>query len=63
MFMSESDLLKLTGKQRSSAQARVLDALAIPYRRRPDGKIIVFLSAITYAPPQERPRSPQLRLP
>lgn len=62
MILTLAELIELTGKQRAAAQARVLDALAVPYRRRPDGKIIVFRAAIN-APPQDRPRSPKLRLP
>jgi hypothetical protein len=35
--LSRAELASLTGKVRPSAQARVLDGLRIPYKRRPDG--------------------------
>lgn len=42
MILARDDIIELTGKVRRSAQARVLDALGIPYRRRTDGSIVVF---------------------
>ena len=62
MILSPDTLRELTGKQKSPAQARVLDALGIPYRRRPDGSIVVFEADI-HAPTQNRSTSPKLRLP
>lgn len=62
MILRPDTLGQLTGKQKSPAQARVLDALGIPYRRRPDGSIVVFEADIR-ATPQDRPSSPRLRLP
>lgn len=62
MILSPQTLIELTGKVKRSAQARVLDGLGIPYRRRPDGTIVVFEADID-APAQVKPRSPQLRLP
>ena len=35
IVLSKDELIQLTGKQRPSAQARVLDAMGIPYRKRP----------------------------
>ena len=63
MILSPDTLRELTGKQKSPAQARVLDALGIPYRRRPDGSIVVFEADIHHASTQNRPTSPKLRLP
>lgn len=40
--VSPTDLAALTGKERPSAQARVLARLGIPHRRRPDGSLIVL---------------------
>ena len=37
-----TDLVALTGKERPSAQARVLARLGIPHRRRTDGSLIVL---------------------
>lgn len=58
-LQSPEDLVKLTGKKRHSAQARVLKALGIEFRPRPDGSLVVFLNETT----QERPASPKVRLP
>lgn len=62
MILTESELVELTGRQKCSAQARVLDAIGVPYRRRPDGKIIVFRSHIDAPPKESRVRMPRLRL-
>jgi hypothetical protein len=35
--LSRAELASLTGKVRPTAQARVLEALRIPYKRRADG--------------------------
>jgi len=42
--LTDQELYDLTKKTRPSAQARVLDGTdpPIPYRRRPDGTLIVF---------------------
>ncbi|HJT63127.1 MAG TPA: DUF4224 domain-containing protein [Burkholderiales bacterium] len=62
--LSPVELTALTGKVRPHAQARVLDALVIPYRKRPDNSLIVFRYHVTPdAPPQERSASPVLHLP
>ncbi|WP_373369351.1 DUF4224 domain-containing protein [Laribacter hongkongensis] len=61
MVLSESDIVSLTGKIRRPAQARVLNALNIPYRRRPNGTIVIFSSDL-HAPTEKRPTSPRLRL-
>jgi hypothetical protein len=63
MILSRAEILELTGKQRLSAQVRVLDALGISYRRRPDGSIVIFRDNVAHAPPQARPTPPRLRLP
>jgi hypothetical protein len=63
MILSKAELADLTGKVRLSAQARVLAALGIPYRRRPDGTIVVFRDSLSHAPEKERPPPPRLRLP
>lgn len=40
-ILSKDELVSLTDKVRHAAQARVLDAIGIRYRRRPDGSLIV----------------------
>ena len=51
-WLSEAELVKMTGKTKPSAQARELDAMGVPYRRRLDGKLIVGRAAL------ERPSVP-----
>lgn len=60
MFLTDSDLQALTGKVRYSAQARVLDALRVPYRRRPDGSLVVLRVHVESA--QNAAPEPRLRL-
>src|SRR5258708_21131317 len=59
-LQSPEQLVKLTGKMRYGAQRRVLDALGVPYRVRPDGSLVVFLHDETT---QEKPAPPKVRLP
>jgi hypothetical protein len=40
-ILSKEELVSLTEKVRHAAQARVLDAIGIRYRQRPDGTLIV----------------------
>ena len=42
MFLNKDELEQLTGKRRPKAQGRALDAMGIPYRRRPDGSPVVL---------------------
>lgn len=62
MILSNDELVEITGKHRASAQAKELEALGIPFRRRTDGKVIVFSEWINAAPKEIRPRSPRLCL-
>lgn len=41
IVLSPAELVKVTDKTRSSAQARELDAMGIPYRRRRNGSLCV----------------------
>jgi hypothetical protein len=41
MFLSDIELVALTGKRRRHAQRRVLRELRIPHRVRPDGRPLV----------------------
>lgn len=45
MFLNADQLRELTGKQRPSAQARVLRELGIRHGIRPDGSIVVMDTA------------------
>ena len=62
LVLSPDELIELTGKQRRSAQAKVLTALAIPFRVRPDGSLLVLRAHVTDAPSQDRQASPALHL-
>jgi hypothetical protein len=41
-LLTEDELEALTGRKRSSAQAKALRSMGIDFRTRPDGKIIVI---------------------
>jgi hypothetical protein len=60
VILTQQDLTLITGKRQRSAQRRVLSALSIPYRLRPDGSIVVFHYDI-HATPQTQPTPPELR--
>lgn len=45
-FLNDAELEELTHKARPSAQARALVAVGIPFRRRPDGTLLVVRSDI-----------------
>lgn len=42
MLLTINELRELTGRIQSDAQARELDALGIPYRRRRDKSLVVM---------------------
>lgn len=65
VILTDADLIELTRKTRVSAQARELDALGIPYRRRRDRSIVVMRDdlPIRHETTQTPPRTPRLRLP
>lgn len=60
MFLTDKELVELTGKVRPKAQARVLDFMNIPYKPRPDGTLVVL--RLYLAPSEEKQTSPRLRL-
>jgi hypothetical protein len=62
LCLSADDLHDLTGKERPTAQARVLQAMGIPYRARPDGTLVVLRIHVEYETPQKEPAPPALRL-
>ncbi len=67
MLLTEDELIELTGMQKRAAQCRVLDAIRVPYRVRPNGSIIVLRAAVDLAlggvPAAQAPKQPELRLP
>lgn len=67
MFLTASELAELTGRHRSDAQRRALEALGVPFKTRHDGTVVVLRSAaeaaLGHAPTQAQSRSPRLRLP
>jgi Domain of unknown function (DUF4224) len=68
MLLTADELVELTGLRQPTAQRRVLDAIRVPYRVRPNGSIIVLRAAVDLAlggVPVERPGvpAPKLRLP
>lgn len=40
MFLTEAEIIELTGKRRHSAQVRVLRTLGVEHKVRPDGSIV-----------------------
>jgi hypothetical protein len=42
MFLTEDELVEMTGKVRHPAQVRVLNRLGIDHKVRPDGSIVVL---------------------
>lgn len=62
MFLTDEQVQHLTGRERPSAQRRVLDTLEIEYTRDADGRPVVLASSVdkTFQPPQNE--EPQLVL-
>jgi hypothetical protein len=47
MFLTYEQLIELTGKTQKAAQRRVLDAMAIEYKVRPNGTLVVHEEHVT----------------
>lgn len=67
LTLSTDELRGLTGKRRSDAQARVLDALGIQYAARPDGSLVVLRAVVDlrlggHHAATIQPREPELHL-
>jgi hypothetical protein len=61
VLLSATEIAELTGRDRPGWQARELDHLGIPYRRRSDGSLVVL--RIHVEGTQDIPRrQPQVRL-
>jgi len=61
-ILDDAQIEQLTQRKRRPAQRRVLDAIGVSYRVRPDGSIVIFTEQFHAAPAQNRPPSPRLRL-
>lgn len=61
IVLTPREVEALTLRQRPGWQARILAKLGIPYRRRPDGTLLV-LRVHVVGMQDERPAAPQLRL-
>lgn len=48
-WLSDEEVRRLTHRERYTAQARVLDGWGVPYRRRPDGTLLVGRAALDAA--------------
>lgn len=59
MFLTDAELIELTHRQYAAWQARALDAMKIPYRKRPDGTLVVLREDLG-RPHDSRP-APRLR--
>lgn len=60
LCLSPDELRDLTGKTRPAAQERVLASMEIPFRKRPDGSLVVIRTDLLAAP-TGRAREPALR--
>lgn len=58
LCLDTSELQELTGKVRADAQSRVLNALGIDHRKRPDGSIVVLRSALDSSNRSKAPKGP-----
>ncbi len=45
-WLSDEELVDLTGRRQPAAQIRVLDGWCIPHVRRPDGSLVVGRAAV-----------------
>ncbi|MBW9334529.1 DUF4224 domain-containing protein [Herbaspirillum sp. RU 5E] len=45
MFLTEEELIRLTGKERARSQQKALNKMGIPFRVRADGKTLVLRDA------------------
>ena len=60
MILSPAELLELTQRERPGFQARQLDHLGIPYKRRTDGSLVVLRVHVEHLQDRQ-PRRPQIR--
>ena len=58
LHLTDDELQSLTHLRRPSAQARALQAMGVPYRKRPDGTLLVGRSAADRALAGPAPAAP-----
>lgn len=67
LTLTPDEIVELTARVRKSAQRQTLMQLGIPFQIRPDGSPVVLRvameAALGYAPKNQKPQSPRLRLP
>lgn len=56
--LTKEELIDLTTKKQAPAQARVLAELGIPFKRRPDGSILVLRADIEQDVQPTMPKGP-----
>ncbi len=61
--LTPAEIQEVTGKQRPHAQAKVLLALGIPFRIRPDNSLLVLRVHVIYETEEKGPPSPEMCLP
>ena len=62
LTLTESEIQQITNRQRPTAQARMLAAMGIRHKVRPDGSLLVFRSAVERLGMERVQKEPQLRL-
>lgn len=60
MFLTAEELVELTHRTKGAWQARELEKMQIPFRRRSDGTLVVLRDDLR--PKQDAVRRPQLRM-
>ena len=60
MLLSEHELIELTHRVKPAWQARALEMMGIPFRKRPDGTLVVLRSSLEQK--QDAKPRPQLRV-
>jgi hypothetical protein len=61
VILSRAELIDLTGRRYSHWQARELDHLEIPYKRRSDGTLVVLRKDVEGKQDPQPRREPHLR--
>lgn len=62
LTLTDSEIQQITNRQRRNAQAKMLAALGIRHKVRPDGSLLVFRAAVEKLGVERSPREPQMRL-
>lgn len=62
LTLSPDEIVEITGKRRHAAQLKVLRALEIPFRVRPDGSLLVLRVHVIHETENKEPSPPELCL-